>query len=139
MFNQALPWLAVQRLRQISSIAGGIGSIPGGGTKILHDPAVQPNTRKKNLMFNQQSLNHVSGLQCNSYDYLFKTLYMSYFDIFYMMWKRASKAKTASGLPELFTENQPQTASQVHTLLSSCLLHTVTSVTPGISNTTHPQ
>ena len=37
--------LEVQWLRLHASIAGGMGSIPGGGTKILH--AVQPGQKKK--------------------------------------------------------------------------------------------
>ena len=98
MFSQGLPWQS----------RGLDNSLPVQGAQVQSQvrelrscmpPQCSQTREKKKLMFNQQFLNRVSGLQCNSYDYLFKILYMSYFDIFYMMWKRTSKAKSASGLP----------------------------------------
>ena len=59
--------LVVQRLRLQASNAGGVGSIPGQGTKILH--AVQCGQIKKNNNNKKTANGHIKGLVCSPENY----------------------------------------------------------------------
>ena len=53
--------LAVQWLRLHASTAGGTGSIPGQGTKILHAVRPKPNQKKER---SKQTKNHITCIPC---------------------------------------------------------------------------